>query len=136
MVVESSCGLLSTTTSPATTTAPNTCRPVALGVSEFRLKFVSYENLGDLQSDCSRCDSNTMPGQQNYCDLVLDVCISPLGKRYTSISVVSCCHLGFQYISLAMHCLALRNLHLCRFTDVFFFNTTRIFVRKYSYLAR
>lgn len=81
LVIEAVCSRIPITAAPTTSPAPDLCTPVNNGVSEVRLKFVSYENLGDIKMDCSRCDSNTSPSQQNYCDIVLEICVSPLGKR-------------------------------------------------------
>ena len=82
MIVESDCGQSLLTTTPA----PVLCRGVTRGYSEVSIKFVSYENMGDIQNDCKRCDS----GQQDYCDIVLDICISPRGRRLILPTYTSC----------------------------------------------
>lgn len=67
-------------TTPSTTSvAPVVCA-LTRGYSQYTVGFVKYENLGDVASTCSRCDAATN-SVQDFCDIVFDICVSPLGTR-------------------------------------------------------
>ena len=75
-------------TTPSTTSvAPITC-PLSQGYSQFTVGFVKYENLGDVTSTCSRCDTPTN-NIQDFCDIVFDICVSPLGTRYKLVTTAA-----------------------------------------------
>lgn len=75
--METSCAV--PMTDAVTTPSPVLCA-VSSGYSEYSIQFVSLENLADAKYDCGRCDAS-VGGGNDYCDIVLDICISDLGSK-------------------------------------------------------
>ena len=48
------------------------------GYTKMYIDFITYINEFDLKATGIRCDNN---GTRDYCDLVLELCISRLGNR-------------------------------------------------------
>lgn len=88
MIVEASC-TTPTTTSTTTEAVPECARNP--GYTQLNLDLVEFENLGDLLADCTKCDSSSAT---DYCDVVLDICVSNLGSRSVNIEELEAevCH--------------------------------------------